>query len=170
MKRQRRRQLVEAFERVLAAHGYQGATINRLAAEAGVSPGIVHHYFVDKDDLSLTLFAHLRDKLRLRIAEATTLEQTLEMLLRLDADADPVSARAWVGLWGEALRKPTLMRSLRGSVRGLHRRFVSTGASEDMALGLVALVVGFLVIGALDPKLSAGRAASIALKVADLRG
>lgn len=37
--------------RVLAREGYQRASVNAIVAEAGVSKGLVWHYFTDRDDL-----------------------------------------------------------------------------------------------------------------------
>ncbi|HEX5089176.1 MAG TPA: TetR/AcrR family transcriptional regulator [Nocardioides sp.] len=48
---QRRRQIIEAAVRVLARDGYQRASVSAIVAEAGVSKGLVWHYFTDRDDL-----------------------------------------------------------------------------------------------------------------------
>jgi AcrR family transcriptional regulator len=48
---QRRDQLVTATVDVLAAHGYRGATADAIAARAGVSKGLLWHYFADLDEL-----------------------------------------------------------------------------------------------------------------------
>lgn len=47
----RRRELVDAAIRAVAAHGLEKATVSTIAGEADVSPGIVHHYFNDKVSL-----------------------------------------------------------------------------------------------------------------------
>src|SRR5262249_8644759 len=41
----RREEIVRAFAKVLANHGYAGATIAAVAAEAEIAPGLVHHHF-----------------------------------------------------------------------------------------------------------------------------
>ncbi len=46
-----RAQLVEAAYRVLAKHGYESTSIKDIAREAGVSPGLVHYYFTNKEQL-----------------------------------------------------------------------------------------------------------------------
>jgi AcrR family transcriptional regulator len=48
---QRRAQIADAVERLVAANGLDGATVARTAAEAGVSVGLVQHYFASKDDM-----------------------------------------------------------------------------------------------------------------------
>ena len=61
----RRTQLIAAAISSLHDHGYAETTVARIAARAGVSPGIVHHYFNGKDDL---LFATMRTSCRKRFA------------------------------------------------------------------------------------------------------
>lgn len=47
----RREELVEAAWRVIGRAGMVGATMREIAREAGVSTGILAHYFKDKEDL-----------------------------------------------------------------------------------------------------------------------
>lgn len=46
-----RTRILDAAARVLAQHGYEGATIKEIARAAGVAPGLVHYYFEGKDQL-----------------------------------------------------------------------------------------------------------------------
>lgn len=48
---QRRRELAEALWRIAGRDGLQAATVRRVAAEAGVSVGLVQHYFTSKDEM-----------------------------------------------------------------------------------------------------------------------
>ncbi|WP_245717257.1 TetR/AcrR family transcriptional regulator [Nocardia jejuensis] len=41
--------IVNAGQQVLIAHGYDGASTNRIAAAAGISPGSLYQYFPNKD-------------------------------------------------------------------------------------------------------------------------
>jgi AcrR family transcriptional regulator len=43
--------IIDAAAVVLAEHGYDAASTNRIAAEAGVSPGTLYGYFADKDEI-----------------------------------------------------------------------------------------------------------------------
>lgn len=54
--RDRRRQIMDAALRVFSTKGFQKAT-NRDIAEAagGISPGLIYHYFRDKQDLFLSV-------------------------------------------------------------------------------------------------------------------
>ena len=48
---ERREQLMAAVVEVLAAHGYRGASADAIARRAGVSKGLLWHYFADLDEL-----------------------------------------------------------------------------------------------------------------------
>lgn len=43
--------ILVAARRLFAAHGLKGASVRQIAAEAGVDPALVHHYFGTKDGL-----------------------------------------------------------------------------------------------------------------------
>lgn len=43
--------ILTAARRLFAAHGLTGASVRQIAAEAGVDPALVHHYFGTKDGL-----------------------------------------------------------------------------------------------------------------------
>jgi AcrR family transcriptional regulator len=54
---------MEAAAKELATHGYEGASLNRILAEAELSKGAAYYYFDGKEDLLATMFAFLWDEL-----------------------------------------------------------------------------------------------------------
>src|SRR5690606_2816794 len=48
---QRRALMTHAFQRILAAEGLQRVTFSKVAADAGISVGLIQHYFANKDEL-----------------------------------------------------------------------------------------------------------------------
>lgn len=46
-----RDRIIEGALVVFARHGFDGATTREIAAAAGVSPGLIHHHFKDKENL-----------------------------------------------------------------------------------------------------------------------
>lgn len=56
-KEQTRRRVLEAAEAVFRRDGYHGATLNRIAAEAGFTKGAVYSTFDSKADVMLVLLA-----------------------------------------------------------------------------------------------------------------
>lgn len=166
LRAERRGEIIAAFESVFAAHGHQGATVAAVAAEAGVSPGIIHHYFRDKEELVHELLRSLRAKSSHRFREQTSLHGLLDAALRVNSRADPTAAGAWVGIFAVALRAPALRRILQRDLRAtLHRYEAAADGDADLALGLLATTVGFLLLGALAPTMVRGRAAGIARRM-----
>jgi AcrR family transcriptional regulator len=62
-KRMRRRQIVDAAEKVFALKGFSGATIENIAEEAELSPATLYLYFKNKDELYASLNLKLLDVL-----------------------------------------------------------------------------------------------------------
>ncbi len=165
LREQRRTELVAAFARVLARHGVAGATIERVADEAGVTPGLVHHYFTDKHELLACLLTALIAGFRARthqVDAATPLDAYISAALALDDSADVVAARCWVGVLAEAMRDPALFAQVRRlldtEIEVIRRR--SGGALDDHgSSAILAFVIGSLVFGAFAPRKTAGFAA-----------
>lgn len=62
---ERRRQILEAAARCFARHGFQGATMARICAEAGMGAGHVYHYFTGKEAIVEAIIAEdLSQRLR----------------------------------------------------------------------------------------------------------
>ena len=70
--------ILDAATRVLEDVGYHGASTNRIAAEAGVSPGSVYQYFTDKDEIVATIIKRLIDDFAEGIAPALRHAATLD--------------------------------------------------------------------------------------------
>ncbi len=56
--RSQRQAVIRSGARVFMATGFENATIPQIAADAGVSPGTVYHYFEDKRDLFMCLLSN----------------------------------------------------------------------------------------------------------------
>ena len=67
---QRRRQLAEALWRLVSAHGMEAVSLRQVAAEAGVSMGMVQHYFADKEEMVLFALSAMTEQVGRRIGEA----------------------------------------------------------------------------------------------------
>ena len=52
---QMRRRILEGAERAFAASGFRGTSVPQIAAEAGVSVGLIYRYFPSKDELFLAV-------------------------------------------------------------------------------------------------------------------
>ncbi|MGW2313237.1 TetR/AcrR family transcriptional regulator [Actinomadura luteofluorescens] len=64
---QRRRQIALAVCALVSEQGIDAVTVARTAAAAGISVGLVQHYFRTKDDMLLHAFAHVSASIRGRV-------------------------------------------------------------------------------------------------------
>jgi AcrR family transcriptional regulator len=62
--------IVAAAARVLEREGDRAATTNRIAAEAGVSPGSLYQYFADRDDLLVEVTRRYVEEFEARVVPA----------------------------------------------------------------------------------------------------
>jgi AcrR family transcriptional regulator len=148
----------ETREHILAAarnqfgeRGYDGATIRGIAAEAGVNPALVHHFFGTKDQVFV---AALELPINPSLVVATLVdgprEQIGERVLRL-----------FLGLWREpATRKPflALLRSVSTNAQaaGMMRQFIeramlarvadALGVPKIRLTAMVSHVLGIAVL------------------------
>ncbi|TDC93057.1 TetR/AcrR family transcriptional regulator [Actinomadura sp. 7K507] len=66
---QRRRQIAVAVCDLISEHGLDAVTVARTAGAAGISVGLVQHYFRTKDEMLLHAFNHVSASIRGRIDE-----------------------------------------------------------------------------------------------------
>jgi AcrR family transcriptional regulator len=112
---QRRAEILEATRRVVLERGFGHTRIADVAAELGVSTGLIHYHFASKDEL---LAETLRDT---AAADIRRLEESvaghggtaIERLDRVLQEYLPSEERdqswvLWIDAWGDALRSPRL--------------------------------------------------------------
>jgi TetR/AcrR family transcriptional repressor of bet genes len=159
---ERRAQILGAFARVLAEHGYAGATVAAVAAEAGVAPGLLHHHFESKDELLSALLQSLVAAFRERVRERSGegLLGYVDAAVALDARADVSAARCWVGVLAEAIRDPALFKQVRRLIDAEIAALQRAGELSARDAGAVlAFILGSLVLGAFAPQKVSGFAA-----------
>jgi AcrR family transcriptional regulator len=79
---ERRDQIITATVRVVARDGYQRASVSAIVSEAGVSKGLVWHYFTDRDDLMDQAARLTLTRLRDTVGEAVDLSAPIPDLIR----------------------------------------------------------------------------------------
>ena len=95
-KSERREQILEGARRCFAEHGYEGATVNKLEAEIGLSRGAIFNYFSSKEDLFVEL--SMRDSRRM---SEVWISEGLEAVVRVVVELDP----AWLSVYLELFRR-----------------------------------------------------------------
>lgn len=61
------RRIVDAGQRVLIEHGYDGASTNRIADAAGISPGSLYQYFPGKDAIVTAVIERYNSEVASRV-------------------------------------------------------------------------------------------------------
>ena len=78
--------ILDAALEVFSKHGYRGATLDQIAAQAGLSKPNILYYFTGKEDIHVTLLNQLMDRwldpLRHIDAHGEPLEEILRYLRR----------------------------------------------------------------------------------------
>ena len=117
MEEARTRQLIEVTIDSLAAVGFVGSTLAQIASRAGVSPGLVAHYFGDKDGLLeatfRTLSRRISERVKLRFATAHTPRGRIQAVIDANLAAEEFDKRtgtAWLAFWGQVLHLDGLKR------------------------------------------------------------
>jgi TetR/AcrR family transcriptional regulator, transcriptional repressor of bet genes len=178
----RRRQLIDATIVSIGRYGLADTTVQRISREAGVSSGIIHHYFGGKNELleatMRRLLQCLRDDVVAALAPARTAEERLIAVIESNFTASQFQAgviSAWLAFWAEAAHAPALGRLQRLYVRRLHsnlmhslRHLLPVERALQTARGLAALIDGLWLRAALDGSLDGTGAREIA--IAYLRG
>lgn len=64
--------ILDAAQDVLISYGYDGASTNRIAEAAGISPGSLYQYFPNKDAIAAAVIDRYSDALSARVAATVT--------------------------------------------------------------------------------------------------
>jgi TetR/AcrR family transcriptional regulator, transcriptional repressor of bet genes len=115
----RREQICRAAAAVIAREGFAGSTMRMVAEEAGVSTGMINHYFANRQDLLTQALVFVSERTQERYREA--LEGTPAGIDRLNALLDSALAgdeqmreawHVWINAYGEAVRLPELRHTM----------------------------------------------------------
>lgn len=115
----RREQICRAAAVVIAREGLAGLTMRMVAEEAGVSTGMINHYFANRQDLLAKALLYVSERMQARVRAA--LDGLPPGRERLHALLDSALAeeeevietwRVWVNAYGEAVRLPGLRHTI----------------------------------------------------------
>ncbi len=162
----RRSQLIAATLEAVDQVGMSDASIAYIARLAGVSNGIISHYFKDKNGLLEATMRHLMQALSaaVRKRRAVLREDTprahLRAIIAGNFDETQVSGPAmktWLAFWATSMHQPALRRLQRindhrlySNLCGQFRRVLPQDQARQAARGLAALVDGLWLRGALS--------------------
>ena len=114
----RRQSLIAACARVLAREGAAGTSVRVIAREAGVSPGLITHYFTGIEALIAATYADVDQTVRAAM-EVAVAAAGADPRARLDAFvtasfAPPIADRAllatWIAFWSLVSARANIAR------------------------------------------------------------
>jgi AcrR family transcriptional regulator len=168
-----RAKLLDAAARVYSQHGFAGATLDQVAAEAGLSKGAVYGHFGSKENLLLALMeeyltGQISEQIELFDRDRATDERPV-------AGSDhwmeglrenPDRFRLFVELWAYGQREERLRQSLAAGLDALRATFASfvvdsaaeageelpKHAAEQFANVTLGLAMGFAILKLTDPE------------------
>lgn len=100
----RREDLIEAAMELVAEGGPEAATVRAIAARAGVTPGLIRHYFNSKEELTHAAYRHVMDAMTAEAMRACEAHPESDPIARLAAFVaanfrPPVMTPLSVGVW-----------------------------------------------------------------------
>ena len=160
----RRRQLIEVTIDSLAELGFVGTTLAQIAGRAGVSPGLVAHYFGDKDGLLDAAFRslarrvehHVRARLRFISTPRARIQAVIDANLALE-EFSQRTGTAWLAFWGQVLHVPSLkrvqaayQRRTLSNLRYSLKQLVPPDEARNLAAMIAAMIDGVWLRAALS--------------------
>lgn len=161
----RRQALVDAAEAVLAREGVAGTSVRGICAQAGVSPGLLRHYFEGVDQLIAAAYEAVSQRIDAALEAAVDAagddprQRALAYLTASFAPPvlDPRLLAAWIGFWSLVKTKPRMAAIHAASYAEFRARLetllAEAGAKDTRlaAIALTATVDGLWLELCLDP-------------------
>ncbi|KFJ92285.1 BetI family transcriptional regulator [Pseudomonas sp. 1-7] len=162
----RRSQLIAATLEAVDQVGMADASIAYIARLAGVSNGIISHYFNDKNGLLEATMRHLMQALRDAVAERRQAlsDDSPRAHLRAmidgnfdDSQVNGPAMKTWLAFWASSMHQPALRRLQRvndprlySNLCGQFHRALPQDQARFAARGLASLIDGLWLRGALS--------------------
>ena len=184
MEEARTRQLIEVTIDSLAEVGFVGSTLSQIASRAGVSPGLVAHYFGDKDGLLeatfRTLSRRIHERMQARIAIARTPRGRIQAVIDANLASEEFDKRtgtAWLAFWGQVLHvhglkrvQTAYQRRMLSNLAHALKKLVPASEAQSLAAMIAAMIDGVWLRAALSDWQEADSESARALLTAFVSG
>ena len=167
----RREALIGATQALVAEGGAGAATVRAIADRAGVTPGLIRHYFGTKDDLTRAAYRELMDGMTDKGQDAlegvgASAEERLAAFVASSLRPpvmDPRSVGLWAGYLHHVQNDPALLTlheksylryrdMLQGLIKALERPDESDARLRQDAIACNAVLDGLWLEGGVLPK------------------
>lgn len=160
----RKQQLINATIFCIDRFGITDVTIAQIAQQAGLSSGIISHYFGGKMGLLKETMLELMRQLHNNVVEKSknatnlTAKRAIEIIIECNFDekTDHSNMKVWLSFWAMSMHQPELTRLQKINDNRLYsnllhhfKQLLPTQKAEDAARGLAALIDGLWLHGSL---------------------
>ncbi len=160
----RRIQLIEVTIDSLAEVGYVSSTLAQIASRADVSPGLVAHYFDDKDGLLEAAFRALSrrlfEQMDARMSHSRTPRGRIQAIIDTNLGPEEFTRRtggAWLAFWGQVPHVHGLkrvqnayQRRMVSNLRYALVRLLPVAEARSLASTIAAMIDGVWLRAALS--------------------
>jgi len=160
----RREQLLEVAIDALADCGLAGSTLAQIAGRANVSPGLIAHYFGDKDGLLEAAFRRLARRVqgavRAKLRDAHSPRDRVMAIVDAHLAAEEFNQRtanAWLSFWGGVRHAASLrrvqaayQRRMLSHLRHALRQLMPIADARQLAAMIAAMIDGVWLRAALS--------------------
>jgi len=118
--------------RVVAEHGFENATMVRIAREAGYTTGMIAHYFDSKQEIVLAALRLMLRRIEERLMRPTEAGEGLLDVLSESMPLDEkrgIESAFWVAFWGQ-MSTDARLKQINGWVHGEYTRLYDRCLSE----------------------------------------
>jgi AcrR family transcriptional regulator len=123
----RREQICRSAAEVISERGFAGSTMRQVAERAGVSTGMLNHYFSNRAEMLLETLVFVSTRMQKRLSDAVADvpagAQRVRALLRAALPGDEqtmVTWRTWIAAYGEAVRSDALRNTIESRLEPWH--------------------------------------------------
>ena len=165
VKNVRQQQLIDATLMSIERHGLQNTTINTISGLAGMSSGIISHYFGGKQGLIEATQKFLLEELKQALLTRTS-GKTLTPIDRLsmiveanftELQRSTAATKTWLSFWSQAMHDPGLARLQNINSQRLYsnllfsfKQLLPNAAAVNAAKQTAAVIDGFWLRSALS--------------------
>jgi len=161
----RKKQLIEATLHSIGEYGLQGTTINTISRSAGMSSGIISHYFGGKQGLIEATVRYLLEQLKVTLLNHVTqvdVSPRQRLMMIVEANFTSVqqsdsATRTWLSFWAQAMHDPELAklqhinsRRLLSNLRYSYKQLMPMSNAIRAAKMTAAMIDGFWLRSALS--------------------
>lgn len=137
----RRQQILDAAAACFRRYGFHGASIAKISAAAGMSPGHIYHFFTNKEAIIGAIVEQRVERSLRMIADFESEADVMDALLNcadtgMKEKTDLDFAALWLEVLAEAARNPDIAAIAQAADRKIRLRLVELDTKTRQARGI----------------------------------